>query len=197
MTRLTNDIRQALTTDILKHRFTADVDKLLSDQAEFARRVYEDIFDQSTRDRMNGLPEGWLSTRSSIAVQMGAYTNLHFDGYIRSGDVSRLKTRPKERVNPTELRMPANKCGGCAKQYDPSTLLYRQHEKLEHREKELIGDVDTAKRSIIVALNAVSTVKRLIETWPEIDQFAKKYNTDKPNLPAVPTNHLNDLLRLP
>jgi hypothetical protein len=198
-TRLTNDIRESLTRDIMRHRFTADVDDLLATQAAFAMRVYDDLFNADMRTAMSALPDGWLNDSDDIGVQFGyvggsnVYTRLWFSGYL-TGSLGQLQTK---RDTKKTMRVPASKAHGCVKVYDPSHPLSKDFDRIRIRTKSLRENVDTAKRSVETALNAVTTIKRLVETWPEVAEFAKKYDTEKPQLPALPTEHLNQLLRLP
>jgi len=198
-TRLTNDIRESLTRDIMRHRFTADVDILLEVQAAFAKRVYDDLFNADMQTAMSALPDGWLPNANYIGVQFGysdgsnRFTQLHFNGHLY-GPLGQLQTK---RDTEKTMRVPASKAHGCVKVYDPSHPLSKDFDRIRIRTKSLRETVDTAKRSVETALNAVTTIKRLVETWPEFAEFAKKYDTEKPQLPALPTEHLNQLLRLP
>lgn len=199
-TRLTNDIRESLTNDILKHRFTADVDSIIEAQCKFAAKVYGDLFDGKTQAVMYGLPEGWLPNATDIGVQFGyvggthQFARLYFGGYL-TGILGRLQSKPTSTTTTTK-RVLSSKAHGCAKVYDPSHPLAIEFGRLKNRTKEVKEAADTAERSIKTTLNAVSTINRLVETWPEVDQFARKYDTGKPSLPALPTDHLNQLLRL-
>jgi hypothetical protein len=200
-TRLTTDIRDRLTNDILRHRFTADVDALIAVQVEFAEKVYNDLFDQTTIARMQALPDGWLPRSHDIGVQFGytggphTFVRLWFGGYVRN-KMNELRTKPDDTSRVTKL-VTDSKSRGCAKVYDPSHKLAIEFERIRRRTRELKDAIMTAEKSIETALNAVTTTKRLVETWPEVEQFARKYETGPAQLPALPTDHLNQLLRLP
>lgn len=196
MTRLTNDIREAITIDILKHRYAVDVDKLREQRAVFAVKVYDDIFPTKTQEHMESLPDGWLPRRSDIGVQFGFghnFTRLQFNGSFGNGIFVRLSTKTDDVFK----RILASKEHGCAKNYDPTHPLAQAYDRLNYNLNDLASQVDIAKKSIEAALSKVSSIGRLIETWPEVAQFANKHETGKPQLPALPTDHLNELLRLP
>jgi len=200
MTRLTNDIRERLTRDILRHRFADDADKLRADQAAFAIKVYDDLYDRHTQSRMADLPAGWLRQTARIGARFGydgySYTYVYFDGYLKS-EVERVST-PRDRDRPTTTMLVQDRhSDGCAKVYDPSHQLSKEFDRLKQRESQLEADITMAKKSIETALSKVSSISRLVETWPEVAQFANKYDSGKPQLPALPTDHLNELLRLP
>lgn len=200
-TRLTTDIREKLTLDVLRHRFAADVDALIAMQVQFAEKVYNDLFDQTTIARMQALPEGWLPRSHDIGVQFGyvggphRFTRLWFGGYLR-GRLDYIRTKSSDTSKVTKLVLDS-KARGCAKVYDTSHKLAIEYERIRNRTNDLKGAVETAEKSIMTALNAVTTIKRLVETWPEIEPFTKKYETGPAQLPALPTDHLNQLLRLP
>lgn len=200
-TRLTNDIRESLTNDILKHRFTADVDAIIEAQQAFAAKVYGDLFDGKTQAVIYGLPDGWFPDATDIGVQFGyaggtnQFVRLYFGGYL-TGILGRLQSKPTSTTTTTK-RVLASKAHGCAKLYDPSHTLSIEYGRLKNRTAELKEAATVAERSIKTALSEVSTIKRLVDTWPEVAAFASKYDTEKPQLPSLPTDHLNELLRLP
>lgn len=199
-TRLTNDIRERVGLDVLVHRFRPDVDALLHDQSAFALRVYDDLFDVKTQAAMHALPEGWLPAAESIGAQFGyhggngRFVRLYFSGYVY-GDLSRVRDKSDNAI--VVRRVPASKEHGCAKVYDSSHKLSIEFDRIRDRTKKIRENIATAKQSVTAALAAVTTVKRLIETWPEIAPFASKYETEKPQLPALPTHQLNSILDLP
>lgn len=195
--RLTNDIREMIVVDVLIHRFRADADAFRADQAALANRVYEDIFDAKTREKMAAVPDGWLPKTTNVGVQFGGanrYEQMYFDGHI-SGNIRKVAT--KSDAPETFRLIPYNRHRVCAAVYEASHPLSIAHAKLEQRKATLDDQIETAKRSIEAALAAVTTVKRLIETWPEVAPFASKFDGEKPQLPALPTQHLNSILDLP
>ena len=197
-TRLTKDIREAITKAVMVHRFSASVSELYAEKGQFAHSVYEDVFDKKTRELIDSLPPGFLPEVNCLGVRFGAtgfsYENVYFDGHLKSDLRNACSAPPKSE---TKRRVPRNKENGCAKSYEAGNRLSSKYEKLKAKEETLLEQVKTAKRSVEAALSAVTTVKRLIETWPEIAPFASKYETEKPQLPALPTQHLNSILELP
>jgi len=199
-TRLTKDIRDSILTEVLRHRFQDRIEVLIADRAYFAEKVYNDIYRKADREKMEALPNGWLPNNTSIGVQFGdgghRYTTVLFDGAVY-GEVGRVRAKtdkPRERV---KRRVPYKHSHGCVKVYEPAHKLSVEHQKLEGRFDELKQDYETAKRQASAALASVSTINRLVEVWPEIEPFARKYDETPPKLPAVPTSELNKLLDLP
>ena len=192
-TRLNIDNRNAIIKDALTHRFNDEIKELVDMRAAFASAVYDDICKKADRQKMAELPEGWVPETDNIAVQFGSdFTRIYFDGHLY-GDLARATTYKRT----DKRRVLAKHSSGCAKAYDATHKLASENSRLKAKEQDLKNAYKEASRSMMTALNAVTTVKRLIETWPEIAPFASKHETGKPALPALPTGQLNKLLDLP
>lgn len=197
-TRLTNDLRETIAHDILRHRFTEQVDALIADRAALADAVYADLYRKADREKMEALPKGWLPEEHNIGVQFGAeghtYQNLEFCGAFY-GPLGGMRTvKDGERIT---RRVPHKHRSGCAKAYEPSHKLVARYQELATRQADMDSEFKAAKRQTLAALNSVQTIKRLIEAWPEVAPFASKYEDAPRQLPSVPTDTLNEMLGLP
>ena len=193
-TRLTNDIRAAICEALLKHRFTDAVTAHAKDMAAFALEVYEDKYKKAARAAMNSLPDGWLYESSDINVTLGAsYQRLNFNG-SEYGDLAKFNASYGDTVT---FRVLAKDKGVCANVYDAGSNMASRYEKLRAKSQDLKTQITEARRQVGAALSSVTTVKRLIETWPEIEPFARKFEGEKSHLPALPTDALNAILDLP
>jgi hypothetical protein len=197
-TRLTNELRDKIAADILRHRFTEQVDALIADRAVFADAIYTDIFRKSDREKMAALPKGWLPEETSIGAQFGEasgrYENVNFNGFFY-GKLSGLRTtREGETVT---RRVPYKHRTGCAKVYDDAHKLTQRHMELSDRLTTLTEEYSAAKRQTMAALHSASTIKRLVEAWPEVAPFTAKYENAPSQLPSVPVAKLNEMLGLP
>lgn len=197
-TRLTNDLRDTIATDILRHRFNEQVDALIADRAALADAVYNDIYRKADREKMEALPKGWLPEETNIGVQFGApgsrYESLEFSGQFY-GKLSALRAkREDERVT---RRVPHKHRSGCVKVYEEAHKLAIRHQEIDARQSALMAEYDAASRQTKAALVSVSTIKRLIEVWPEVAPFAARHEDAPRQLPAVPTEKLNEMLGLP
>lgn len=195
-TRLTTWTRERITKDVLEHRFSEQALRLVQDRAAFAMDVYNDIYSEADRKKMAALPNGWLPEDNDIRVQLGGssrYMSLTFNGSTY-GPVASVLKDPIERVT---LRMRSSDLRGCAKVYDAGHPLAERYDELDTRQRDLNTAIDTAKRQVEAALASATTIKRLIDLWPEIEPFASKYEDKKAPLPALPTTDLNALLDLP
>lgn len=199
--RLTNNIRGALLKKLIARAFKEKVQAQTRANADFVRRVYEDVFASSLK-RMNDLPNGWLPTDTDIKVQMsGEVVRLYFWGTLdeyNPGEV--FKLADFEYCRPNEYRFPSNAKSGVLGVYDGTHPLSTEFDRLRAQNAELQNTIWKAKKTAEAAMNAVGTVERLIKIWPEIEEFAKPYLKDgeqKALLPAIPRAELNAALHLP
>lgn len=191
-TRLTTAIREKIVADLLRHRFENDVVDYRDNMASLASAVYEDLYSESDRVLLDSMPEGWMPVEASIGVTFAdSYTRLYFGGYL-TGDMAAMSS-----YEAVYRPFAAKHRGGCVKTYEARHKLAIRAEKLSAQKDSLKEKISEAKRAANSALSSVATVKRLIEGWPEIAPFAAKYEGEKPALPALPTNILNNILDLP
>lgn len=191
-TRLTTAIREKIVADLLRHRFEKDVADYRDDMIALAKAVYDDLYSEADLVLLDSMPEGWMPVWSSMGVRFSdSYTRLYFGGYL-TGDMASIASYE-------EVHRPfaSKHCGGCVKSYEARHKLAIRAEKLSARKDGIKEKITEAKRAANSALSAVTTVKRLIESWPEIAPFAAKYEGERPALPALPTNILNNILDLP
>ena len=196
--RLTNDIRRTITKDVLHHRFSREVDALIQDRADLANDVYNDVYPKSIRTRMANLPAGWLPEDSKINAKFGesggTYLYLPFNGH----PFNELGRYQNGQHQAEMRRIQSRHVHGCAKIYPDGHQLSIRVRALKAKTNDLLQEVRRADREIQAALNSVSTIKRLIETWPEVEPFTKQFSKKStPNLPAIPTGKLNQMLGLP
>lgn len=196
MTKLTTYIRENLAKDLLKHRFGDAAASLVADRAAFALKVYNDLYSEAERKKMAALPDGWLGKDSDITVQFGdgsGYGKLEFSGSVY-GDVHAVLKTPVDTVYRLVIHQHLR---GCAKAYERNHEFAAEYDALRERQKDLSTQISQARRQTEAALTKATTLKRLVDIWPEIEPFVEKY-VDKPKpLPALPTNELNALLDLP
>lgn len=195
-TRMTTWLRERIAKDVLEHRFSEAAATLVSKRAALAGDVYNDVYTASDRRKMDALPSGWLPEDNDIGVQFdGArgYTQLRFNGAIYGSVATVLKVTLK----PVNRRMRANDIRGCVKVYEATHPFTERWNALEGEASDLAKQIEAADRQLKSALASASTIKRLIDMWPEIEPFALKHESEKAPLPALPTKDLNALLDLP
>jgi hypothetical protein len=205
--KLTNYIRDRIVDDLLEHRFKDFYAETVKALAGLADRVYKDVYDASARRKISHLPEGWLPEANCIGAQFGegdrGYTQLDFDGMTHVDNL-RASFRPRVFVNPPrEFRRVLSKHkGGCAAKYPKAHELSQAWFTIANGVAEQHGLHAEARKLARRGVEQVTTIGKLIEVWPEVEQFARRHVgaglgvTDR-TLPVPQLAALNTALRLP
>lgn len=179
--RLTKYIRETVLARLLKHAFEAREKALEKDKHTFARQVYDAIYPAAIQKAMKALPKGYLPTASYLMVSFdGKYTHVYF--------------------GESRLVAECHQYGqyGAAKVFGPKDPLTVRYHELEKIEDALTAEKSKAKSSAEAALNSCTTVKKLIEVWPEVEPFVKDFaTTSQSRALAIPIKELNKSLGLP
>lgn len=202
MTRLSTNIKEALWKKLAERAYLKQCDEVIKEQADFAARIYDECFSEKDRKRMYDLPQGWLPTDGDIKVKLaGSVTQFYFWG---TGDIYNLPEAMRyagaKVLDVPQKRFPSNKKDGVCGVIDGGTPLSEDWLKLQAKKGDLCRTIDDARRAAMVVMHSATTVKRLIDIWPEAEEFAKKYLDNgerKALLPAVSVERLNALLGLP
>lgn len=209
--RLTKNIRKDLCDKLLERAFKARAQEIVQEIHEFAIELYRDVLGDDV-ERVMELPDGWLPKGSEVTVVFaGEVQCVYFGGsfsHIVDLNLRRVgaeSIEPVEKVNRGrygrwEMPMPAKMTRGASKSYDARHPLCERYKALGNKETDLIQEMDSARRTAEAAMNSVTTVKKLIEVWPEVEEFAKVYLNNgerKAVLPMIPRAALNAKLGLP
>lgn len=98
MTRLTNDIRDAILRSLIKHRFQPEIDAIEDRVQALAGEVYDAAYDAETQARMQDLPDGRLFQDDDFEAHFGGQrVRIGFNVYMyRGADMAGLdNARPK------------------------------------------------------------------------------------------------------
>jgi hypothetical protein len=173
--RLTNDIRDSLAREILRHRFSDEVDAHIGAKVAFAGEVYCDIYRKSDRDKMDAMPNGWLPENSALSAQFGAssaYDTVYFSGHVDT-TLRRCRKKTDKPTSPIQKRVLEKHRIGCAKVYAADHKICIRREALIAAEKDLASRISAAEAQANAALASVTT------------------------LPAIPVSKLNEMFKLP
>jgi len=194
MTRLTNDMRNDLADRMIDHTFSEEVRNVCLAHADCAKMVYEDVFTSSMRERMNELPDGWLPKVASVRVQsQESVVNLTFNGYFYHLPKLRIKNHEE-----TRMLFPYNMQSDVVAVYDGSHAIAHVITTMLAQANATSKRIEGARLSLMQTLNKFHTVEKMVEAWPEIRPIAEKITpAAKPQLPALPIAHLNELFKLP
>lgn len=201
MTRMTQPIRDALLSKLLRRAFAQRGNDLITRCADFAQRLYRDAMGPNLA-QIDALPDGWLTTDNDIKVQLGAdVKSVYFSGKLYNWALP--ETFRKSGITSEDeiwMRFPEKFKDRVVKQYPGDHALVTEFQKLDNEWNDLSLEISNAMRSAKAAMESVSTVKKLITIWPEVEEFAKEYlenGEQKAILPAIPREHLNNILNLP
>lgn len=197
--RLTMSIKEQIERRLIRYRFAEEAQQLVADYAQLASDVYDDLYPEITRKKMEAMPKGWLPRVASVGAQFGEsssrYIQLSFDGKCY-GEIAKAGGRDKEADYDSPRPVPYSDKDGCLKCYGVSDPLSERYSSLEERWTALEANIRAARRAAKSAMDQVTTLNRLIEVWPEIAPFTEGF-ANKTSLPAIPRSDLNGLLGLP
>lgn len=177
--RLTNYIREQVLNAVLKHAFEAREKALEAEKFALGDAVYNDIYPEPLRKQMAALPDGFLPTDGDVKVQFEGqrFTRVYFG--------ERRRIAKSHEYN-------------AARVYDAKHPLTARYDAWKKAQDDLDAEKSKAKSSAEAVLNSVTTVKKLIEVWPEVEQFARPFAVESPSRAiALPIRELNARLGLP
>lgn len=177
--RLNSFIREQILDAVLKHAFEDREKALKEEKHALGDAVYNDIYPKKVREQMAAMPEGFLPVDDDLRVQFDGegYTQVYF------GERRRIANAHRHNA---------------AKVFDAKHPLTLRFAKYQKELSALKAEKNNAKSSAEAVLGSVTTVKKLIEVWPEVEQFARPFAAESPSRAvALPIKELNKSLGLP
>lgn len=185
--KLSTDKRDAIALKLLDKKF-ADIEaEIQKKKYAFNLEIYNSIYDEATRRKMNRLPKGWLPEKDEFAV--------YFEGGAYGGRCRPDLEKPKRFLHKHEsLYVPI-------KAFDSSTEIHKKHEDISKEIEDSREERKKMNREVWAILNSANTTKQLIELWPEIEDIVKELFDNEAsvsgyNLPAVNMADINKKLGL-
>ena len=159
-TRLTKDMRNVILSRLMKHAFDDREKQLKVDEHALGDDVYGDLYPARLLKKMRALPDGFLRKSSGLRVCFGGQrVNVSFGA--------------------TRLIAEAHDTYEGVKSYDASDDLSVRHLELDGRRRALDEDEGRAKSAAKAALDSCTTVKNLLEVWPEAEPFVRDFTTSR------------------
>lgn len=179
MTRLTQYVKDQVLEHLLDRAFGARTKELEKAAGELTDLMYDFLVPPDLQKQMDKLPKG------SFPVVGGIYVKVNSDYHTRGF------AKPKQnRAVPYHMK-------GTAQIIPDNSDLAKEHHRLTLLRDALKEEKREAKAAARSALDSVTTVKRLIELWPEVEPFIIKVAGPAPsNQLAVPVDVLNQKLGL-
>lgn len=198
--RLTNNIRGSLQRKLLERAFQERAQDMVQRQSDFAREVYKEVF-RKDLEKIASLPDGWLAKEEMFSVELGGeVVSLSFTGLSEGWALPDLfRKAGAQRIDHRE-RFPFSSRSGVLAKFDGRHLLTQRHRELSGERSDLLREMNRSWEVMSATLNSVSTIRKLIEVWPEVEAFALPYlknGEQRALLPDIPRAELNTSLRLP
>lgn len=198
--RLTNSLRDDIRKALIINRFQDDAAAILKEAQEMALEVYHFTYDKPLLRRMKNMPDGFLCKDNDVDVNIGGqFHQLPFNGNITWGWLRKF-----------DLEQPDGIEKICAYKYKNGRIVLDVDSdiaikvlNLAEKRSEFDEKVSRAIATTDAALSSVTTVKKLITIWPEVQPFipgcaiAGKTNPTHALPPAIRREDLNAALDLP
>lgn len=196
-TKLSSYIKEQIAKDLLRHKFRAEVKALLKKQAEFAEELYRHFFPEDVEQKMRDLPKGWLRYDNYFYLKFGnsGYHSfsVYFNGESSIGKHTRKIISDQKHKDAPTKPFPHSFDANIPLGHE----LNKKNAALERERDALEEKIKHAELTLESTMNGSTTVGALIKKWPEVEPFARKYDTGDPQLPAPPYTTLNNMFGLP
>lgn len=192
MTRITNAMRDAIVKNaLLKSGMTAKAEEIKQKRYDWAERArvetigghekateYAQI-NKNSRAIHDSLPSGFQGHANIIDRRQRIYINL-------AGACIEVRLRDYAEASSNREVIKAD------------SPLCQQFYDIEHEYEAMVQSSDQIRIQVRATLNKFTTLKRLIEAWPEVQELLPpSVEQPKSNLPAIQVADLNKLVGLP
>ena len=183
VTRLTKDLRNIICNTLMDRAYVERRNKLEEMEHSLGMDVYNDFYTADIREKMSALPKDFFE--ESIFMRV-SFDNTYYHIYVKESVLFGYNHN-KQYVGALN-NYPAGH-----ELTDKFILFKKYKEELEH-------DLECLKMETFAILEKCATVKKLIETWPEITSILQELNistnqSPKVLLPAV-IHDMNNLFQL-
>lgn len=176
--RLSQIMRETILQRLMDHAFGWREKQLAADERVLGDSVYEDLYPTSMQKRMSDFPDGFFRKTDNIAILFGEQRDiLHF----------------------TRLRLSAYAHGSHegTRSYDARDPLSIRYFDIYGRKMALSEEKSRTRSATKAALDACTTIKNLLEAWPEAAPFVSDFAARRPVLAlTVSIRDLNSRLGL-
>jgi hypothetical protein len=173
--RLTQGMKDEIINNMKRQLFKGRKDAVLKKKEQLGEEVYHHIYSKDDRAMMENAPEGAFGYRTHLDVR------FHGEGWYESIDLA--KARPVfAREERSSIKLPEG---------SP----FKKKYLAINAEGELIKDEMKALEQRANAIMAsITTVKKLLEVWPEAEAYLPEEPPKVDNLPAIPVASLNEMI---
>jgi hypothetical protein len=203
MTAITKDIRRQMVNAVVKHRYEAEGQALLAQEQALTIRLHGFLVPPKLKEAMAKVieiePEAFVPLRHFGVRVNGMTTTLHLDPLFttRTHEGSAFAVRKKYAGDP--LWLTAKTCGTYINVNDVDAKLAEDMLEYMQARRKMADTIDVAAREAAAAFNAMPTVKKLRDNWPEVIPLVEALlpSPANRNVPSVPVVLLNAKFGLP
>jgi len=187
--RLSNQLRDTIIQEVVETTTKKEAEALKKREQAFAMQCYNHVFSKTIRDRMEGLPRGFLPEDKCLRFNL-----LGMNIQLNVSEAVRVPYRVD--AGDGELSSYRN---GCQRLGNIADEALAEKFKTLHADKEAHKErVNKIARETKALLYSLHTYPQLEKTWPEGKKFYSKYapKNGESQLPAVLISELNKTLGL-
>lgn len=175
--RLNKTDKEKLTNALLKAKFDPIGKKLQNDLNTLADEAYKKLI-EPYKAHLETLPKEWVRHGKDVYLCMSDNKYNRRSAYFQ-------ETRILPRIDSYDAKIKLD------------LPLSAKFEKIRHRESSANEDHRNLKAEVEAALAQITTSKRALEVWPELEPFLEKLGkAETSNLPAIQRSDLNKKLGL-
>lgn len=180
--RLNELLRSDIRRRALQGAFTGEQATLVAKQAAFALKLYRAFVPEDVEQAANKAPQDFVQRSDEIRATV---TNQKSDDFRRH--LYARFTLEKER--PIPARMAYNHDFGTV----DNLSLFNELEALNEEYRVISTKLEDLRHKVRNVINSVTTVQRLREVWPEVEQFLPREAFEAAPTKGVPALLVKDL----
>lgn len=196
--RLTNENREDILNKLIHDTFSERDEKLEKERFDIAYKIYKKIYTPSTIKKIDALPKGWLKKSASMEIYIpGENYPINFSfGYQEKEKRTPIKKRFLDKEYSSYISTPSIQFT----MEKNSEIIETIRTYLDNKET-LNDERRKARNSASGTLYRITTLKSLLDNWPEIKPFIPQYILDKAQTSgtavSLPREELNKIFDLP
>ena len=191
--RINATIRDTVVKGLLNHRFSV-AEGLLEERREQLKQRLQNLKEIAYKavygtqaEKMLAVPKGWMEERDSVRVEIEGRTRI---------EVYFAKNMPIPQEDLNYSKAAAIFKADCEYLVEFDSI-QEADMALRDDQRELDKEISQLKNRALAIINSVTTVKRLLEVWPEVAEFLPEENAGPVGgVPAVLIEDLNNAFGL-
>lgn len=187
--KLTKEMRGYIRDKVIERRFLMTEIELLEETVNLCSGVALGL------EIKGDWPKGWFKERDKFSISVDGIPGRLDEVFMHGASSHRLKKGPCWEVRlKNEIPVPYRESGGYQKVARDSAL-WPMFEDLQQRIDAFLEERNEAKEKMDAIMAKFSTVKSLLDAWPEMAPFVPKEVAPLP--PSLPIYEMNKMLGLP